>query len=256
VLGLAFLTKLSVYPLAALFGVALLLLARRERWTRRQVLLAALELYVPALLLGGMWWARNLAVYGEFDFLAKQRHDAIVVGQPRTSEMLAVWGGAGYLQRYAAITFQSFWGQFGWMGVLMDQRVYLALQAYTALLAIGAAGVAWERRRAGLRLRRPQADVALLLSVTVLLVIAVYLTYNLTFVQFQGRYLYPALPVLALGAALSLRQWACWLLALRRQTSAAVATAARVALPLAAVALMALLDLFALYRFVIPALTG
>jgi 4-amino-4-deoxy-L-arabinose transferase-like glycosyltransferase len=254
VLGLAFLTKLSAYPLAGIIAVALLLAARREGWPLRRLISLGAQVFVPALLLGGLWWARNLAVYGGLDVLAMQRHELIVVNQPRTVDALADWGALGYVQRFAQTTFQSFWGQFGWMGVVMDRRVYLALLAYSAGLLIGLAGAFGSFQRAGRKLDRARADVLVLFILAVLLAVAVYLYYNLTFVQFQGRYLYPALPVLALASALSLRQWARWLVGLLRVDQArALAWAAW--LPLAPIALMAALDLFALYRFIIPALT-
>ncbi len=254
VLGLAFITKLSAYPLAALLGLVLLLLARRERWSAGQLLRAGLQLYGPALVIGGVWWARNLAVYGGLDFLAMQRHDAVVFGQLRTPEGLAQWGVGGYLRRFFTTTFQSFWGQFGWMGVVMDPRVYGALLVLSVGLALGAAGALralWRRRAA---LPQPRRDVVVFLTVALLLTVAVYLYYNISFVQFQGRYLFPALPIFALGAATGLRQWATWLVGALRLPRA-WAAAAHVAVLLAPIGLMALLALFALYRFIVPALT-
>lgn len=255
VLGLGFLTKLTAYPLAGLMAVALLLVARRRAWPRRRFIAAALQAYVPAILLGSLWWLRNIAVYGGLDFLATTRHDAIVVGQPRTSEMLAQWGTVVYVQNFVQTTFQSFWGQFGWMGVVMDRRVYVALLLYSAGLLIGLLGAFIIWRRAGRRLSPERGDVLVLLSVALLLAVAVYLYYNLTFVQFQGRYLYPALPIIALGAGLALRQWDRWIGGWLPAEPAALRQAAGWILPLAAIALMAVLDVYALYRFIIPALT-
>ena len=99
----------------------------------------------------------------------------------------------------------------------------------------------------------PARALATVLLVNLLLAVAVYLYYNLTFVQFQGRYVYSALGVIALGVALAWRQWGQWL-ALRLRLSAALterwllATAALSAAGLAGVAV------FALYCFIIPAL--
>ncbi len=253
VLGLAFLTKLSAYSLAAVIGFALLLRARRERWPARQLVMAAAQVYAPAVLLGAAWWVRNLAVYGGGDFLAMQRHAAVVVGQLRTADALAQWGPAVFAQRFFVTTFQSFWGQFGWMGVVMETRVYLPLLVYSGLLAVGLAGAVVARWRARSPLEPRRADAAALLAVTGLLAVAVYLYYLGTFVQFQGRYLYPALPVIGLGAAVGLRQWARWLLAPLRLPARAAHALVGV-LPLAALLLMAALDVFALYRYIIPQL--
>jgi 4-amino-4-deoxy-L-arabinose transferase-like glycosyltransferase len=254
-LGLGFLTKLTAYPLAGLVAVALLLVTRRHAWPVKRLITAGLQVYVPAIVLGAPWWVRNLVVYGGLDFLATAKHDSIVVDQPRTAELLAQWGVPLYLRNFFQTTFQSFWGQFGWMGVVMDQRVYQALLVYSAGLLVGLVGAAVMFRRSGKRLRPEQADWLVLLALAVFLAILVYLYYNLTFVQFQGRYLYPALPVLALGAAVALRQWARWLTAWLPASQTARRRWAVWALPLIPIALMAALDLFALYRFIIPALT-
>ena len=258
VLGLAFITKLSAYPLAALVGLVLLLLARRERWPLARLVSAGLQVYLPALLIGGVWWARNLAVYGGLDFLAMQRHNAIVDGQLRTSAALALWGAGGYLSRFVTTTFQSFWGQFGWMGVVMDRRVYLALLLFTLLTAAGALWALRDLWRSRASLPAARRDVGVLLIVALLLTIAVYLYYNLSFVQFQGRYLYPALPILALFVAIGLVQWAAWFVGLfpAVRPRRAFTEASLFLLPLAPIALLALLAVFALYRFVIPQLAG
>jgi 4-amino-4-deoxy-L-arabinose transferase-like glycosyltransferase len=255
VLGLGFLTKLTAYPLAGLIAAGLLLAARRQAWARARLVAAALQVYVPAILLGSLWWVRNMVVYGGLDFLATTRHDSVVLGQLRTSQALAQWGAGLYARNFFQTTFQSFWGQFGWMGVVMDQRVYLTLLLYSGGLIVGLVGAAITFRRSGRRLRPEQADVLALLVLALVLAVMVYLYYNLTFVQFQGRYLYPALAVLALGAALALRQWARWLTAFLRPDQALLRLWAEWALPLVPIALMAALALFALYRFIIPALT-
>jgi hypothetical protein len=253
VLGLAFLTKLSAYPLAGLAALALLLVARRERWTLALLARRGLELFGPALVLGALWWGRNLAVYGRLDFLGLQRHDA-VVGQLRTTEALALWGTAGYVQRFFQTTFQSFWGQFGWMGVVMDRRVYWALLVFTLALVIGLVGavVAW--RRSAVALMPARRDALVLVTVALLLAVAVYLYYNLSFVQFQGRYLYPALPLIGVGVGVALRQWVRWALRLVRVGSASLRAAMAWLLPLAPIALLAALAVFALYRFIVPQL--
>ncbi len=254
VLGLAFVTKLSAYPLAGLVALTLLLVARRERWPVAQLVRSGAAGFAPAVVLGGLWWGRNLAVYGGLDFLGLQQHDAVVQGQLRTSEALALWGPADYAQRFIQTTFQSFWGQFGWMGVVMDQRVYLALLVFTGAIVIGLVGalIAWRHSHAPLT--PAGRDALTLVSVALLLAVAVYLYYNLTYVQFQGRYLYPALPLIAIGVAVALRQWTRGALALVSVGSETLRAAAAWLLPLAPIALLAALAVFALYRFIIPQL--
>jgi hypothetical protein len=84
------------------------------------------------------------------------------------------------------------------------------------------------------------------LGLTVLLVLLVYGYYNVTFVQHQGRYLFPALIPIALGAALATDA----LLRLMRLPERLRPLA--FVLPYLA---MVALDLYALWRFILPALT-
>jgi len=290
VLGAAFLTKTTIYPLAVIVGLMLLLKARREAWNTRQLLSVGLKIFIPALVLGALWWGRDLAVYGGTDILGLQRHNAVVVGQPRTSEWLAAYGVVEVARRFFLTTFQSFWGQFGWMGVVMDQRVYLALALYSAGLVVGGFIVLFSRARHRLKVEdtlqgadgyarlsprsglspstrrrfltdaeavaetgpQPlmdfQRDGLILLLVSGWLTVILYFYYNLSFVQHQGRYLFPALIPIGLAAAVSLRAWGKLAENVSRFKIGWL-------IPLGALLAMAALDVFALYRFILPALT-
>ena len=123
--GLAFLTKLTVYGPAVLAAAAAIIVrARQEQrpfgWFAAQAAWAG----GVALVLGALWWARNAAVYGWPDVLAQAAHNRVVVGQLRTAELLAEIGQRAYLNRFVTTTFHSFWGQFGWMAVPMPARIY------------------------------------------------------------------------------------------------------------------------------------
>lgn len=205
-IGLGFLTKATAY-LAWPLALLAVLLQREGNWRRRlgQVMTVSL----PALLLGAPWWVRNSLIYGGWDILGLRWHDVVVTGQPRTVDWVHQYGVIGLLQRGLQTTFRSFWGQFGWMGVLMDSRIYLALAIVTATALAGAliGLVIWLRRTRG------SDRVGWMMMAWAGAVVATYLWYNLTFVQHQGRYLFPALPVWALVLALGLDQ------ALRRPVS-------------------------------------
>jgi len=245
VLGLGFLTKASTFLLGPLAVLAIFLRWRREEGRRVTGLLRVGALcLLPALLLGALWWGRNLALYGWPDFMGLGRHDAVVAGQPRTADWIAAEGLAGWLAEGARVTFQSFWGQFGWMGVPMPGWVYAALLAFTLLSAAGLILLAIRARREGL----PPAtrDALIVLAALAVLGLAQYAYYNLTFVQFQGRYLYPAMSALALGFA---GGWAGW---------AALAEGGRAGalrwLPAAIMWGLAGLCALALWRFILPGL--
>ncbi|MBL8057335.1 MAG: glycosyltransferase family 39 protein [Anaerolineales bacterium] len=257
VLGLAFLTKVQAYLLAPVLVLAVGLNAwRGGRAAWRAGLRTAVILLGVGLALGALYWGRNWIVCGPWDLVCGRWHNQIVVGQPTTAEWITRYGwwgtDASLLNRFLVFTFQSFWGQFGWMAVVMDRRVYLALLAFTAALAVGALGAArgWRAWPAAGR------TGLLVLGASALLSLAVYLYYNMEFVQHQGRYLFPALVPLSLAAAAGLRQWGRWLRALveRFSPSGPLPGLTEAAVPALALAGLAGLCWLALYRFILPAL--
>ncbi len=264
IIGLAFITKSHAYLLAPVTFVMLLL-----RWSHQPSaisnqksitsnLQSLIIVFLPALLIGSTFWGRNLAVYGVPDFMATLRHDSVVIGQPRTSEWIAQYGTLEVVQRFFQTTFQSFWGQFGWMGVVMDQRVYIALLIFSVLLVIGFI-VAISRQQSAIRNQKSPisnlqslvtnyqllfTDNCLLLTLSALLTLALYLYYNLNYVQHQGRYLFPALIPMSVAVSISLATWADLFTFLGDK---------RKWLAFVPIAMMTVLCVFALYRFIVPA---
>jgi len=251
-LGLGFLTKATVYIMAPVVALALLLRYRKS-WTA--LVRAGLLTFLPAGLLGTLWWGRNLLVYGWPDLLGKEAHDAAVVGQKLTTTWISEIGPLPALRSFLQTTFQSFWGQFGWMGVLMDSRIYLILFLFTLIVL---AGLLWQllsppsksrrQRQSATDSRSPIPDPqSLILTITFLLSLALYLGYNVTYVQHQGRYLFPALIPISLAVAVGIWAWVRPLI--KRWPPLAWLLPAGFALALAG------LDLLALFRFIVPALT-
>lgn len=204
VLGLLLLTKSTGYGALVLAALVIALRARRTgqslRWSAREVLVVL----GPALALGALWWVRNIAVYEWPDVMGLLRHDNVVVGQPRTADWIARDGLFPFLTGTFRTTFRSFWGQFGWMGVVLDARIYLGLGIFSGLSLWGAAWRLAAGLRAGLEAR--QRDGLLLLGASALITLALFVGYNFTFVQHQGRYLFPALPLVGLAAAAGLER--------------------------------------------------
>ena len=230
-LGLGFLTKGTAYLMAPVAGIFLLARygARPDRVaggtqlkllaTNRMLIKALLLVFVPALLLGLLWWGRNVAVYGGLDVIGKEAHDAVVIGQPRTAEWIAQYGLGGTASRFLRTTFTSFWGQFGWMaaplpGWMVGLLAAITLAALTGLLLAVVDGRRQPKDdRDRSLLTRHSSFVTrhslhvLILGLTFLLTLALHVFYNLTFVQHQGRYLFPALIPIAVGFAAGLGYW-------------------------------------------------
>jgi hypothetical protein len=157
-------------------------------------LLAALGI---ALLLSFWWFARNATVYGGTDLLGWARHDLVVTGQPTTAEWIARYGFKNIFADFFIITFKSFWAQFGWMGVLVNDRIYVALFLLTAAALLGA--LLWVIRMIRERGRELHGTAWswLMLGAWLLIVLLAHAWYNTRYVQPQGRYLFPALIPLA-----------------------------------------------------------
>ncbi len=241
-LAVVLLTKTTAYAVLGVAALAVTLRWRQEGRTWRWAVGEAVGIFGPALLLSAPWFIRNGLTYGWLDPLGLTRHNAVVVGQPRSGEWLAAYGGIGLVSRLLRTTFQSFWGQFGWMKVVLPTYIYLALALFS-LLAVG--GFVWwlmDRRRPALN-RSQRAGLALLLALF-LLVLLEFLGYNLAFVQHQGRYLFPALIPIGLAAALGICRWALLLPARWRWGAVAV--------PLIG---LAALDLYSLFKYIVPFLT-
>ncbi len=240
-LGLALVTKATAYLLVGIVIATIGLRALRERPPLGKVIVALAYAATPALTLGGFWWLHNFGVYGFPDFLGLRRHDAVVIGQARTADLIAKVGLSSTLSEAVQTTFHSFWGQFGWMGVLLPANIYAALVVFTALIVIGAVIAAVRFRR---RLSAVQRDGVVILGVLALAALAEIIYYNLSFEQFQGRYLYPGLIGIAFFFAVGLIGWLS-LIPLRTVRWGAVAV----------MLAFALFDIYALFRVILPALS-
>jgi hypothetical protein len=261
-LGLGLVTKSTVYVAMPIVLVALLLAYCSQStdggksWIIRGGLV-----FGPALLFGLPWWIRNIAVYGWPDWMGLMRHDVVVFGQLTPIGWMAKYGYglSEYLRQYAVTTFHSFWGQFGWMGVPMNERYYGAL----AILSLAAGiGFIWSlARNIKFQISNFKASTALsnlkfairywvfeiwplMFLLWFLASAAGYIWYNTKYVQFQGRYLFPALIPIGLMLTMGLRQWTTLLPRAWRD--------AALAIPFAA---LAALNLVALFQMIVPMLT-
>lgn len=206
--GAAFLTKTTAYMMA---GVALLALWIRMRAAARDTASGArpvavtlqpfIVFLIPAAVLGALWWLRNIGVYGFPDFLGLRAHDEVVVGQLRTADHIAAIGAGQYASDALTTIVTSFYGQFGWMAVPLHSFA-LGMVVLFALIVATVGGVALAfvspvRRLAARGTWR-------IFGATVLLAMAMLAYYNTSFVQFQGRYMYPLLIPLAVTVAVGL----------------------------------------------------
>jgi 4-amino-4-deoxy-L-arabinose transferase-like glycosyltransferase len=205
-LAAALLTKGSIYIVVPLAALAAAVRWRREGRTWQWAAGQLAWMLVPALLLSAPWFARNGLTYGWGDPTGQARHDLVVEGQMRPLEYVALEGWGGYWERAVTFTFQSLWGQFGWMGVVLPARIYRALALFSMLLLGGFLWWLFDPRRP--RITPHQRLSLFLLLASGILTFSMFAWYNCKFLQHQGRYLFPALVPLGTAAALGLNQLA------------------------------------------------
>jgi hypothetical protein len=183
--------------------------AKPLRRSRNNILRGWVIILGISAAMGLIWWVRNSIVYGFPDILGLTRHDEVVIGQLRTAERIAQAGSFGnYLRGATQTTFNSYWGQFGWMALPLPNWVYPRIGF---LLAGAFAGVIFgiiHTYRTEKSLPTPkQWAIGALLASTALLSAAAFLYYNTAFYQVQGRYLFTALIPLAILLAYGLDVW-------------------------------------------------
>ena len=246
--GLALLCKITIYFVAPLFALAIVLQCRRKS---EPVVIVARELAVfalVALVIGGGWWLRNVSVYGFPDFLGLGAHDAVVVDQLRSADYIQQQGFARYLSQMLSVTFKSFWAQFGWMALPLD--AVLGGWVYRGFAILSLAGLSgllvtrgFGRRVSTGEARAVERQIFLVFAAAVLLVALAYIYYNIEFVQWQGRYLFPALIPIACALVYGLEYW--------RQRLLSRWEASRWFTVLAMLCMVAL-DVYLLFRVIVP----
>jgi 4-amino-4-deoxy-L-arabinose transferase-like glycosyltransferase len=214
IMALGLMTKTTTYFLAGIIPLAIWLKWRTQKRPLRDLIQLWLVFLGIALGIGGLWWVRNISVYGFPDFLGLRAHDAVATDQLRTADYIAQNGMTVYISEMARVTFNSFWGQFGWMAVPLDNVfggwIY---RGFALLMLMGASGLAMARlfRQSHPDTsdsdRRTQFNVWVILTITLILAVLAYLYYNSEFVQWQGRYMFPGLISFALVLVYGVDTW-------------------------------------------------
>lgn len=243
IVGIGALTKASTLFLFGLVPIVLVAQTVLERQDRRRLVRNLAVFLVVSLAIASVWWLRNLSVYGVPDFLGLRAHDEVVVGQLRTADRIAEWGWEAFLTTSFETTFNSFFGQFGWMALPMPAWMLqiFALMLITALIGVVVGLIVF---RAGTS-SHAQRLVWFVLGLALAFGIAQFIYYNTTFVQPQGRYLFAVLVPFALILAWG---WDAWSRLIARALPAAVSWIA--VLPLAIALMLLPMNAYNLWRFI------
>lgn len=205
VLGAALLTKQSALMLVPLVAVGLWARSRGTKKWPTSLWRTAIQAGLGALLVAGWWYGRNLALYGDLFGLAAYKGEFASTTFSPTS--LADWREALRLLGSSLVAY------FGWMNVPAPSW------AYWLAGGIVAATLAGYARSAHVNRAQPSGQRLVLIawSLPVLTLLWTLLFALISGqVGWQGRFVLPAAPVLALGLAAGLarlfrRDLALWL---------------------------------------------
>ncbi|NLE77728.1 MAG: hypothetical protein GX605_13375, partial [Chloroflexi bacterium] len=195
--GLAVLTKLSLSAFAALFVAAAFYRLWRGQTTWRQALGRLALAATVALAVCGWWLAHNLRTYG--DPLGWNLILGVV--DRRTCPIEVGWLLRGL--------FESFWGRFGGAAhIRLPLWLYGLFAAASTLALVGLAKRLWRLAHdRGWQGRGHTVAAWGLMAAWLALIVILLVRYTLTALGTnQARLLYPALPILAAGLWLGLRE--------------------------------------------------
>ncbi|MDO8670216.1 MAG: glycosyltransferase family 39 protein, partial [Dehalococcoidia bacterium] len=126
-LGLALLSKLTALGLIPLIFACLVLICLRQR-SLTIFLRHAIVVSLTAALIAGWWYVRNWRLYGDPTGLSMMlRIVGVRVPTPGILDLLSEFQGFRI----------SFWGLFGGVNIIADERIYQLLDGVTILAVLG-----------------------------------------------------------------------------------------------------------------------
>jgi 4-amino-4-deoxy-L-arabinose transferase-like glycosyltransferase len=228
-LGFATAVVLSAAYLAKISAICLVAPVTLTIWwtdgSARQRLIRVVGVLGLAVLIVAPWSLRNIVLYGD-PFASGAMREA--VGHIMSQQSLT---STYFRTTFPSLLARSFVGLFGWMNLRLPE-VY-----YWLFWALGLVGLVTLTIQVAAR--RRNVRIPLVLAAIVVLNLAVVVQINRSFQQPQGRYMFVALPALALLVAMGLD-------ALPRRTG-------RVGVAAALAVGLAVLNVFILIRYLVPA---
>jgi 4-amino-4-deoxy-L-arabinose transferase-like glycosyltransferase len=199
--GLCVLTKFTCLLVAPTVGFALtwrVLTGRGHDGWREAIRMGGIVL-VLALLVGGWWFVRNTALYGEPTGLVRE---AEVWGtRENAPDLAAAVRELGFLH-------DSAWGVFGYGQISMPHMVY-DLARLLDVVAVGGFALFWARRRSetGFFPENPVSVLFILASAPLVAFLVIFARMMTCAVANFGRYLFVTSVVLAPLYTLGLSEW-------------------------------------------------
>ncbi len=122
-----------------------------------------------------------------------------LLGSPHSPGIRSEFLTLSYIVGLIPLTHSSFWGHFGWMNLPLPPLILAILDAVGL---VGLAGAGWNLATQAKSIEYQQRKALTLLLMAILFVFLFFLLFNLTTIQPQGRYFYPAISAIGLFVGL------------------------------------------------------
>lgn len=185
-------TSLALVP-----GLFLALILRwRHLPAKFKPKILAILCLIPVLL-SGWWFLRNLALYGDpmaISALKVTFHQNCYPAPLSIPELIRLF------RPMFTQTFKSSWGYFGWLTLPLPDQVFLVIFALHVVAALGLLA------KMGSLIKKPEAWILMLSGLSLF---ASFLQNNriMTSTGWQGRFLFPAISVMAIAFIAGWRYW-------------------------------------------------
>jgi hypothetical protein len=211
--GLMSLGKVTMLPFCLGAGLTFIVLGKRSGLSARAQIGRVLCFAGVVLAVGGWWYARNVAIYGQLFpsavlFDGTTRHTRVVLGDGSSDMVGLLFVPRGRLYYRLAFTgaFRYFWSPDDWLPPATHSVMY-GIGGLTWLATL--VGLVWGWRRRAEDLMRLAAPWVLPFIASFILLFFVYLRWTVT-VAIQGhaelgKWVTPVLGQIALICALSMR---------------------------------------------------
>ncbi len=180
VLGCAALSKISGLTLLPIALLILTVRHLRQRDWRGWIITVGL-IVIPAALIAGWWYARNVQLYGELFGLETM----VAIAGPRSMSLLNLvpeFDGFRY----------SYWALFGAVNIVTFPLAYVIFDLFTLISIVGC--VSWVVRNR----RDERVRLLSILALYVLIVFAGVVRWTMMTPASQGRLMFPAISAIAL----------------------------------------------------------
>jgi 4-amino-4-deoxy-L-arabinose transferase-like glycosyltransferase len=189
--GLGLITKKGVLALSPILAIIIFYTVLKNRPQFKQIAINSLVMLFIILCISGWFFVRNQQLYG--DIFGVEMEKTTLSYQINAKSLFSSY----FFTKFLSGLTDSFIGVFGWMSLGLPRFIY---SFYIFIFIISLIGIFLYFKTNRFNDIKPLAAIAFAVSCLIAIVI-----YNLTFTQFQGRFMFSVISALAISATIGLK---------------------------------------------------